>query len=300
MANNNGGLIGKIHTEIPGLVWSITPQFLLRIKNEWPTIIAPGEQLYTTPGSYLWTAPAEVTMVHVVCVGAGGYMGGAGTTQQPNTGGPGGGALAYKNNIAVTPGQSYSVVVGNSVNGGSGQDSSFTAGFGTCTAGGGIGGNFTYHPNGGAGGVPSGVFDGGGAGGAGGNAPSSAGVGGGGGAGGYSGPGGNGGQGGTGIKTNGLAGSGGGGGGGAGAEGYQVLGLAGGGVGLYGQGTSGTGSNVYGQGGSGGENAGTFSYFGGKYGGGGSGWNGGPSGLGGSGAVRIIWGTGRSFPNNAA
>ena len=30
-----------------------------------------GEQLYTTPGTYNWIAPPEVTSVNVVCVGGG-------------------------------------------------------------------------------------------------------------------------------------------------------------------------------------------------------------------------------------
>jgi hypothetical protein len=67
----------------------------------------PGsEALFTTPGTYSWTAPIGVTSVSVVAVGGGG---GAGLY---NGGGGGGGALAYKNNIAVTPGQSYTVIVG--------------------------------------------------------------------------------------------------------------------------------------------------------------------------------------------
>jgi len=59
-------------------------------------------------GSYSWVAPAGVTSVCVVCVGGGG---GAGQTS--GYAGGGGGALAYKNNIAVTPGQAYAVVVGD-------------------------------------------------------------------------------------------------------------------------------------------------------------------------------------------
>ena len=57
-----------------------------------------GQQEYTTAGTYSWTCPAGVTRVSVVCVG-----GGSGC----------GGALAYKNNITVVPGNSYSVVVGD-------------------------------------------------------------------------------------------------------------------------------------------------------------------------------------------
>ena len=66
-----------------------------------------GQQAYTSPGSYSWTCPVGVYSVSVVCVGTGGVA-------QPGAGGGGGGGggLGYKNNISVTPGQSYTVVVG--------------------------------------------------------------------------------------------------------------------------------------------------------------------------------------------
>lgn len=64
----------------------------------------PGQQAYITSGTYCWVAPAGVTSVSVVAVG-----GGAGGT---NGGGGSGGGLGYKNNISVTPGNSYTVVVG--------------------------------------------------------------------------------------------------------------------------------------------------------------------------------------------
>ena len=62
-----------------------------------------GQQEFTTPGTYTFTVPSGVTSVSVVCVGAGGAGGAYGA---------GGGSLAYKNNITVTPGQSHTVVVG--------------------------------------------------------------------------------------------------------------------------------------------------------------------------------------------
>ena len=34
--------------------------------------IEPGQQAYTTPGTYTWVAPATVTAVSVVAVGGGG------------------------------------------------------------------------------------------------------------------------------------------------------------------------------------------------------------------------------------
>ena len=58
----------------------------------------PGQQAYTTAGTYSWVAPSGVTSISVVAVGGGGRAGG-------------GGGLGYKNNITVTPGNSYSVVI---------------------------------------------------------------------------------------------------------------------------------------------------------------------------------------------
>ena len=78
------------------------------------------QQNYTTPGTYSWTCPADVTSVSVVCVGGGG----GGTTANGYEAG-GGGGLGWKNNIAVVPGQSYTVVVGA---GGAGNTSGGTNG----------------------------------------------------------------------------------------------------------------------------------------------------------------------------
>jgi len=71
------------------------------------TPLTIGQDAYTTAGTYSWVAPAGVTSVSVVTVGAGG-----GVTGNCGTGGAGGGALAYANNITVIPGNSYAVVVG--------------------------------------------------------------------------------------------------------------------------------------------------------------------------------------------
>jgi hypothetical protein len=70
-----------------------------------------GQQTYTSSGSYSWTCPSGVTSVSVVCIGGGGGGNGGGNGVG-GAGGGGGGGLGYKNNIPVTPGQSYTVVVG--------------------------------------------------------------------------------------------------------------------------------------------------------------------------------------------
>ena len=258
-----------------------------------------GGQVYTTPGTYAWTAPAGVTSVSVVAVGGGS----GGSTDDPGGGG-GGGGLGWKNNIPVTPGQTYTVVVGagssagtSAVIGGtaSGGNSYFintstVAGLGAGGASenvGAIGGSY--------------VGDGGGAGGNGGNPQGvNAFGGGGGGAGGYAGNGGNG----SGRPTI-AGGNGAGGGAGGGSATATISNGGGGGVGIYGQGSSGAGGGGTeteglgspGQPGSSGS-IGTLGN-GGLYGGGGGGSDAvvtAGRGNGANGVVRIIWGPTRSFP----
>jgi hypothetical protein len=254
----------SLTTSYPSSIWSNTAN-------------GYGSAIFTGPGTYTWICPPGITSVSALAVGPGGngIVNGAGGA---------GGGLGYKNNYSVTPGNSYTVVVGQ--NGVS--DSYFVSsatvkgGFGTTSTGG------TY------------AGDGGGNGGA----TSS---GGGGGAGGYAGAGG------AGAST-GNAGSGGGGGGGSVIAG-SGFGAGGGGVGIYGQGTNGTGgsSGNGGVGGSGGVRgtAATSVYCscagvyvgtlgsGGAFGGGGGG-AGNPSasrGYPAAGVVRLVWpGNTRTFP----
>lgn len=233
-------------------------------------IVPVGEHSYTAPGTYTWVAPAGVTSVSIVVVGAGG-----GTT---------GGALGYKNNRAVTPGASYEVRAGlggtsrgGGQGGNAGESSYFrdVGGANHTTANGGparIGNGTTTAA------TRSGDTDGGGDGGRHlGNGGGYTGTG----AGGYSGNGGNYAY----AGANHSAGSGGG--GASGTWAYN----SGGGVGIYGEGPSGTTASA---GGSGGTNGGA-SANGGTYGGGAAA---NPAGKrGGGGAVRIVWGEGRAFPS---
>ena len=69
-----------------------------------------GEAVYDTAGTYQWVCPAGVTKVSAVAIGPGGN--GAQeyynqTTTRPISGA--GGGLGWKNNIAVTPGQTYTI-----------------------------------------------------------------------------------------------------------------------------------------------------------------------------------------------
>ena len=253
-----------------------------------------GEAEYTTPGTYSWTAPEGITSVSAVAVGGGG--GGLNSTSGGSGGG--GGGLAWRNDITVVPGNSYSVIVGAGGDEDDGGDSYFISTL-TVRGQGGEQGNT---------GVADGgtyVGDGGGNGGDSGNGGSYSG--GGGGAGGYTG---NGGNGGPGTYDDGLPGSGGGGGGGGNSGSNDASG-AGGGVGIYGEGVSGsggagsTGNAQPGTGGSGGQNGSASPgstarpSTGGDFGGGGGGADGinGEQGPGGGGAVRIIWGSNRAFPS---
>jgi len=238
--------------------------------------IISGQQTYTSSGTHSWTCPSGVTSVSVVCIGGGGGGNGGGNGVG-GAGGGGGGGLGYKNNISVTPGQSYTVVVGGGGAGDywsgppystdpadSGGDSYFIDAT-TVKGGGGGGGNGNSGAAGGSGGTY--VGDGGGNGNSGGTGS------------------------GSGSGTGYLPATGGGGGstgtytGNATTRGTSkyitsncISGcLAGNGTG---QGLLGTGSSgLYGRGG--GANMNTFSN--------------GTSGY--TGAVRIMWGPDRSYPS---
>lgn len=272
--------------------------FMLRTAGPKGGGAPPGQALFGVnvgPGTFTWVAPAGVRSVCVVCVGSGGW---GGFTW--SSGGQGGGGLGWKNNIPVTPGQSYTVRVGNWGTNGSnsgsnaaGTSSFFISDLTVSGRGGGNGTGGTY------------VGDGGGNGGNGGGGSWTEG---GGGAGGYTGNGGN-----AGLTTN--VGPGGGGNGSYSAYSSTWGTGGGGGVSLMGQGASAVGWNpatvagAAGNGGSGGA-AGTWgetasygngSRMGGLYGGGGGGsgtstTNNG-NGKGGHAGVRIIWGAGRAFPS---
>lgn len=280
-------------------------------------VLPVGQQQYTTPGTFNFVVPNGVTSISAVCVGGGG--GGAGTdVSSISGGGGGGGALAYQTTISVTPGETLSITIGSggvgggpNVAGTAGGNSNISRGATTLIrANGGAGGSVA-----GAGGVGGNVITGtGGSGGTGGTGVNGTAdpalAGGGAGAGGYSGNGGNGGDG-----SPETAGTGGSGGGGGGAGGGNVIdpttfsssAFGGGGVGILGSGANGLGGAVdnFGGGGSGGSDGGNGGVsIGGNYGGGGGGGSGAivpaNGGTGAGGAVRIIWGSGRSYPSNNA
>ena len=295
-----------------------------------------GEQLYSNPGDYTWTAPAGVTKISVVLIGGGGGGG-------QGAGGPagGGGALAYKNNITVVPGVSYNLTVGMGGTDATGPghkndggNSTITIGSETYAAYGGEGGQKSPDAPG-PGGTRSANTDGGGNGGRGGYKGGSNEGGGGGGAGGYAG---NGGMGGyrdgpsSGISEGKAAdANSGGSGGGENGHGGNAAGDGGGGTGLYGLGNTGAGGSGGGNDGTGGEGGSVSNQTtppgpnnnvgGGRNGTGSTGWGcgtvndgffgGGGGSQGGSGCamdgakggIRIVWGesvagVARTFPSS--
>ena len=243
-------------------------------------IAEPGQAAFTTVGETTWNVPTGIDEISIVCVGGGGAGG--------NTGAGSGGTLSYAT-VAVSGGDLLTIYVGSggtyeATSGNSdAEDSSVKNGGSTLclaskgrhnTVSAGLSTGDDYY----LGGIATA------------NGGSTWGTGGGG-AGGYSGAGGNGGDA-IGVSVAGTGGAGGG-----GAESSTVSGQGGGGVGILGEGANGTAS---GGGGSGGTAGTTVGGPGGDYGGGGGGrraTGGGANGAGGDGAVRIIWGTGRSYPS---
>ena len=223
-----------------------------------------GQEQWTSAGTFSWTCPDNVYDVCVVCVGGGGGS----TTDEQGAGG--GAGLGWANGIPVTPGESYTVVVGakgtpaSSGNYAGNGGTSYFIDTGTVYGGGGGGtgrdrnGSASrpgYGGQGGGFGGTGGTQQGGGFGGNGGDGNrsglndtgSSCG---GGGAAGYSG---NGGQGGHYTSGWGTGTSGAGGGGSGGYSGSsESYGGGGGGVGLLGEGTSGQVSSSNGGRGNGG------------------------------------------------
>jgi len=277
-------------------------------------------------GAEDWIVPDGVTSISVVAVGGGG--GGAATNDQRPNGGNGG-DLRWRNNIPVNAGNRIKFEIGEGgtsfEKGVDGSERAGTDGGDTVVK---IGSRVLVKASGGKGGqvskpqppnddkssdrsLPNIGGGNGGRGGNGANPSEDASGAGGGGAGGYTGPGGDGGD----WKQNGRNGAGGGGGGGHGGGGNAKNGGGGGGVGLFGQGNNGEGgkstfSDGNGRGGKIGSKRNDMDFteqssFGFLYGGGGGGKGetGGIKGVsyrhGGNGAVRIIWGPGKSFPNNA-
>ena len=92
----------------------ITPQVFAEVTiNDTSLTVVSGNEVITNPGSGTFTVPGGVYSISVMAVGGGG---GAGTLANLGagqvSGGGGSGAVAWKNNITVTPGQSIPYTVG--------------------------------------------------------------------------------------------------------------------------------------------------------------------------------------------
>lgn len=118
-----------------------------------------GNDVYSVPGTYTWTAPGGITSVDARAWGGGG---GGATGTSNGGGGGGGGELAEETAYAVVPGTGYAVVVGaGGTTGSNGENSSFDGtgvvahgGHGAGGSSGGTGGTGSSdgnHHNGGAG-----------------------------------------------------------------------------------------------------------------------------------------------------
>lgn len=71
------------------------------------SLTLPGQVLHTGTGNVSWVCPAGVTSVSICCIGGGGGGVGFNSTTISQGGAGGGGGVAYRNNVAVTPGVTY-------------------------------------------------------------------------------------------------------------------------------------------------------------------------------------------------
>jgi hypothetical protein len=89
-----------------------------RTGNVVASVGGSGDDVYTTPGTYTWVAPAGVTSVDARVYGGGGGGSGGEHTAGGGASGGGGGGFAEGTTVAVTPGNSYTVIVGAAGSGG--------------------------------------------------------------------------------------------------------------------------------------------------------------------------------------
>lgn len=81
----------------------------MAVTNTVPAVIVPSTVQFTSVGTTTWTPPTGVYSVEYLVVGGGG---GAGNGYDNAGGGGGGAGMVLAGNVAVTPGQSYTVTVG--------------------------------------------------------------------------------------------------------------------------------------------------------------------------------------------
>jgi hypothetical protein len=81
----------------------------MAVTNTVPAVIVPSTVQFTSVGTTSWTPPTGVYSVEYLVVGGGG---GGGQAADNSGGGGGGAGMVLTGNIAVTPGQSYTVTIG--------------------------------------------------------------------------------------------------------------------------------------------------------------------------------------------
>lgn len=95
-------------------VFDVKGQVQFRSADIWPTAGKAGRSFSFYTSSSTFTVPTGVTSISVICVGggaSGSQFGVSGGYVQGGSGG-GGGAVAWRNNISVTPGNTHTVTVG--------------------------------------------------------------------------------------------------------------------------------------------------------------------------------------------
>ena len=81
----------------------------------------PGQQNFTSVGTYSFTVPPYTNKISILCIGGGAGGGGGGGGGYSAIGGAGGGG-AYANDVTVTAGETLTVTVGNGGSGGGGSN----------------------------------------------------------------------------------------------------------------------------------------------------------------------------------
>lgn len=128
--NSTTPIVSKGYWNYTAANWDPTPSFYVEATYKNSGTAQQFNTTYDVAGTQSWQAPAGITSVDVELWGGGGGGGGGTSTSTPGGSGGGGGAYA-KSTVSVTPGNSYTVVVGS-------------AGTGT-TGAGGNGGNSTFN-----------------------------------------------------------------------------------------------------------------------------------------------------------
>ena len=150
-----GGLIGKQGgNDYPSSgLWDVTETYT--DANVPPAAV--GEFQYTTPGSHVFSVPAQCNSVSIVCIGGGGggmYYSLSSSSYSYRMNGGGGGGLVYVPTITVNPGQTFTIVVGAAGQSGaysSGSTVGGTSSFGAVNAVGGSPGRYNQTITGGGG-----------------------------------------------------------------------------------------------------------------------------------------------------